>query len=278
MNIARSTFYRPTLRQSRQIEKDIEMKKVIEQLLDKFPGYGYRRIKEHLARKGHTVNSKRIRRVMKMFKIYSSRQKLVGPKGKRSVHQLYHPNLIRGMQLTGPNQLWATDITYIRLLSGYAYLSVVIDVYTRKIIGWSLSRSLSHVFCIESMQVAMKSQGHPKGVIHHSDRGTQYTCDAYVGFLKDHGFKISMSGIGIPQDNAFIEAFFKTLKHEEVYARNYRTMSDVIEKLPKFLDEVYNFERLHSSLGYKTPDEYHQEIMRLKPAERPVHQLWGWAG
>jgi len=277
MGISRSTFYKKPIREQQQLTSDLKLKKQIEDLHQELPGYGYRRIREHFLREGIAINTKKIRRVMNIYKLRSSRRKSVGPKGKRSVHQLYYPNLIRGLKLTGPNQLWATDITFIKLINGFVYLSAIIDVYTRKIIGWSVSKNLSHEFCLKSLEVALKERIPGPGIIHHSDRGTQYTCDNYVDFLKKHGFKISMSNVGLPQDNAHIEAFFKTLKHEEVYAKNYKTMRDVVQNLPKFLDMVYNHKRLHSSIGYKTPDEFEKEIMELNPADRPVQKLWGWA-
>jgi transposase InsO family protein len=181
------------------------------------------------------------------------------------------------MKLTGPNQLWATDITYIKLLKEFVYLSAIIDVYTRKIVGWAISRELSHEFCLKSLEIALNTHNPPQGIIHHSDRGVQYTCETYVQTLEKSGFKISMSRVATPEDNAFIESFFKTLKREEVYARNYEKMEDVIKQLPKFIDEIYNSKRLHSSLGYKTPEEFEAEIAKLKPADRPVQKIWGHA-
>lgn len=277
MGIARSTYYRETVREKKQLESDLYLRGLIQDIHEIFPGYGYRRMREHLLRDSIVANGKRIRRVMKKYGIVSSRKKAVGPKGTRSIYQLYYPNLTRGLRLSGPNQLWATDITFISLLHGYVYLSAVIDVYTRKVVGWAVSKNLSHKFCLKALEVAIKKQNPPTEIIHHSDRGTQYTCDEYVGFLKKYGFKISMSGVGVPQDNSFIEAFFKTLKHEEIYAKKYRTMRDVINRLPAFIDDIYNFKRLHSSLGYKTPDEFERSVMELKPADRPIHKLWGWA-
>lgn len=259
------------------MRSDLELKTMIQKVHEDFPGYGYRRLKLHLKNEGITANSKRIRRVMKIYQIFSSRRKRVGPKGIKAYNQLYYPNLVRGLKLTGPNQMWSVDITFIRLLRGYVYLNAVIDVYTRQIVGWAISKNLGHEFCIKALEIAIKKRKPAPGIIHHSDRGTQYTCDMYVDFLKHHGFKISMSNVGTPEDNAFIEAFFKTLKHEEVYARNYQSISEVIRHLPKFIDEVYNAKRLHSSLGYKAPDEFERQITKLKPADRPVHKLWGYA-
>jgi putative transposase len=133
MGIARSVYYQNSVREQKQLERDLELKKMIEDIHLMFPGYGYRRIRRQLLKQGIKVNSKRIQRVMKIYSIFSSRKKHCGPKGKRSLHQLYYPNLIRGFKLTSPNQVWATDITFIKLLRGYVYLSAVIDVYTRKI-------------------------------------------------------------------------------------------------------------------------------------------------
>lgn len=148
---------------------------------------------------------------------------------------------------------------------------------SRKVIGWAISRDLGHKFCLETLRIALVKRGYPKGVIHHSDRGVQYTCDDYIGFLSENEFKISISRLATPEDNAYIESFFKTLKREEVYFKDYKTMNDVIKNLPKFIDEVYNTKRLHSSLGYKTPEEFEAETVKQNPAKRTMQKLWGYA-
>ena len=179
------------------------------------------------------------------------------------------------MKLTGPNQVWASDITYIKLLREFIYLVAIIDVYTRKIVGWAISRNLSHKFCLEAIEVAIRQEEPPPGIIHHSDRGVQYVCEDYVKVLLKNNFKISMSQKGTPDENAFIESFFKTLKREEVYFKDYRTMDDVLINLPNFIDELYNKKRMHSSLGYQSPEEFEEMVLKLKPADRPTQKIWG---
>jgi len=276
MEISRTTYYRRPIRQEKMLKEYLELRDEIEKIHLELPGYGYRRIREHLLRLGRRVNSKKIRRVMKEFSIVSCRQKTTKPRGGAIGKKLVHPNLIRGLKLTSPNQVWATDITFIKLLSEYICLSAIIDIYTRKIVGWAIGKTIDHKFIIESLKTAIKNEDPPRGVIHHSDRGSQYCSIEYNEFLKKHGFKVSMSKVGTPEDNAFIEAFFKTLKREEVYFKKYRTREDVIKNLPKFIDEVYNTKRLHSSLGYKTPKEFEKEVLSINPANRPVQKIWGY--
>lgn len=277
MGISRATYYHQPIREEKQKVRDMELRGLIEEIHLELPGYGYRRIREHLLRLGIRVNNKRIRRIMKLYSLFSCIKKLCRPKGAAIGLRLYYPNLIRGLKLNAPNQLWCTDITYIKLLNEYIYLSAVIDVYTRKIVGWAVSRELSHKFCLESIGIAVRRENPPADIIHHSDRGTQYTCEDYVKILLENKFKISMSRGGTPEDNAYIESFFKTLKREEVFFKNYQTIKDVIKYLPKFIDDVYNTKRLHSSLGYKPPCEFEEEIQRINPADRPVQKLWGYA-
>ncbi len=276
MGLARASFYHKPTREDKLQVRDMELRQVIEDIHLELPGYGYRRIREHLLRRGIRVNSKRIKRVMKTYSLFSCIKKLMKIRGGNAGIKLFFPNLVRGLKINGPNQVWATDITYINLVSEYVYLSAIIDVYTRKIVGWAISRDLSHKFCLQALDIAMKRYKPPEGIIHHSDRGVQYACIDYINYLNKNKFKISQSRLATPEDNAFIESFFKTMKKEEVYFKDYKTMNDVIKNLPNFIDEVYNKKRLHSSLGYKTPEEFEQEILKLKPAKRPIQKLWGY--
>ncbi len=190
--LSRSAYYRKSVREEKLLKSDLEMKAMIDEIHRELPGYGYRRVREHLLREGKTVNPKRIRRVMKRYGIFSCVKKMMKPRGTHTEVRLVYPNLVRGIKLTGPNQLWSTDITFIKLVTEYVYLSAVIDVYTRKIVGWAVSRDLSHKFCLKSLDVAVKRFKPPKGIIHHSDRGVQLGFNrssqryAYDETLADH--------------------------------------------------------------------------------------------
>jgi transposase InsO family protein len=165
------------------------------------------------------------------------------------------------MELTGLNQLWIADITYIRLETEFIYLAVVLDAYSRRVIGWALDRSLEAELPIAALKMALARRTPPEGLTHHSDRGVQYASNDYTGLLKDHGVRISMSRKGNPYDNAACESFMKTLKYEEVYRQEYRDLSEAHASIDQFIDKIYNDKRLHSALGYRPPVEFEQSLL-----------------
>jgi transposase InsO family protein len=180
--------------------------------------------------------------------------------------------LIKDRQVRSVNEIWVSDITYIRIRSSFVYLAAILDLYSRKVVGWAISKRIDTELCMAALQMAVEKRP-ARGCIHHSDRGVQYASASYVALLRQHGLEISMSAKGNPYDNAFMESFYKTLKYEEVHLWNYETHEDVVERLPFFIEEVYNLKRLHSSIGYVPPSEFEESVLKLKPADRPVLNL-----
>jgi putative transposase len=174
--------------------------------------------------------------------------------------------------IRGMNDVWVADIIYIRIRSSFVYLAAILDLYSRRIVGWAISKRIDTELCVTALRMALETRN-ARGCIHHSDRGVQYAAATYVALLRQHGLQISMSAKGNPYDNAFMESFYKTLKYEEVHLWNYETYEDVIERLPFFLEEVYNRKRLHSSIGYVPPNEFEAAVQIMKPADRPVLNL-----
>ena len=238
-------------------QTDHELKEMIERIQGEFPGYGYRRIKKQLKREGLSINGKRIRRVQKAYGLYpiTLKKYSVHTTDSRHGYRIY-PNLIKDKEVHRINEVWVADITYIHIQKGFVYLAAILDRYSRKAIGWALSRRLDNQLCLDALESALETRMPVKGCIHHSDRGVQYASNGYVIRLKEAGLEISMSAKGNPYDNAYMESFMKTLKYEEVYLWDYETYQDVIERLPYFIEEVYNKKRLHSSLGYVPPEEF----------------------
>jgi transposase InsO family protein len=223
--------------------------------------YGYRRIAAQLRREGWAVNAKRVLRLMRGDNLLCLRRRAFAPATTSSRHGWrVVPNLARGMVLTGLDQLWVADITYIRLREEFAYLAVVLDAFSRRVVGWALERHLQASLALAALAMALAARRPaPGSLIHHSDRGVQYACADYAALLAAHDIQPSMSRIANPYDNAKAESFMKTLKHEEVDGRAYRDIDAARAAIGGFIEAVYNSERLHSALGYRPPAEYEAE-------------------
>ena len=228
----------------------------IEEVVTSSRKYGYRRVTAALRKSGLLVNHKKVLCLMRT-KHLLCKVKQAFKSTTDSNHSLpKYPNLLTGFTPTGVNQVWASDITYVRLKNGFVYLAVVMDLFSRKVVGWAISRYIDEQLTLCALNMALASRQVPKGLIHHSDQGVQYASLAYTNRLKECGIRISMSRKANPYDNAYLESFMKTLKQEEVYANEYESLADVSANMGKFIEEIYNTKRLHSSLGYMSPTEY----------------------
>jgi putative transposase len=253
----RAGFYRSRLpRQATPVEMEIrdEMQKIAVES----PAYGYRRISAELQRRGFDINHKRVLRMMREDNLlWVRRRSFVMTTDSRHNLPVY-PNLAGQFVPTSINQLWVADITYIRLRTEFVYLAVVLDAFSRRVIGWALGRTLEAELALAALRMALLERKPQRGVVHHSDRGVQYASQQYTEMLKQHQAQISMSRKGNPYDNAACESFMKTLKYEEVYRTEYRDFQDARASIAQFLDRVYNQKRLHSALGYLPPAEFEQ--------------------
>jgi len=250
---------------------DMNLAEAIEEIALNYPSYGYRRITAALKRQGLKVNHKRVLRLMRDKNLLCRAQKVFKATTDSSHGLAKYPNLIEDLIPYRTDQIWHADITYIRIATSFVYLSALVDGFSRKVVGYGLGRTLSADLVISALLDAI-SKRNTDSLIHHSDQGIQYCSADYVKILKDHGIDISMSGKANPYDNAKIESFFRTLKVEEVYMFEYETYAEVLERIPYFIEEVYNSKRLHSSLGYMPPEEF-ENINNEKIKTNESHQL-----
>jgi len=234
----------------------------IQKIACEFPRYGYRRVTHELGRRNINVNHKRVHRLMKEDNLLCTKR-LFRPVTTDSNHNLrVYPNLAKDLKVTGLNQLWVADITYIRLIQDFVYLAVLMDVFSRKCIGWGLDRYIDAKLVLNALGMALSNRNGMdlSGLIHHSDRGVQYASNDYVNLLDKNSIQISMSRKGNPYDNAYAESLIKTLKHEEVYINEYKTFNEAYQNIQQFIEDVYNQKRLHSSIGYLPPNEFEKEV------------------
>ncbi len=237
---------------------EMELRAAMQKIALEFSAYGYRRITAELNRRGFAVNHKHVLRLMRQDNLLCLRHKaFVVTTDSR--HRLpVYPNLARHITPGRINQLWVADLTYIRLRTEFVYLAVLLDAFSRRVIGWALGRTLEAGLAVSALTMALRQRRPEPGLVHHSDRGVQYASGDYTDLLKKHQIQISMSRKGNPYDNAACESFMKTLKYEEVYRTEYRDLDDAYSQIGEFIERVYNQQRLHSALGYVPPAEFEQ--------------------
>ncbi len=252
--VSRCSYYRYLGRSEK--DPDMELRDAIQRIVVEMPTYGYRRVHAELKRRGLFANKKRVRRIMRDDNLIGKRQRrFVRTTDSRHGLPVY-PNLAKTMLLTDIDQLWVSDITYIRLEHEFIYLAVILDAFSRRVIGWELGRTLEAELTVAALRMALSKRRVGPHLVHHSDRGVQYASREYTDLLKLHGIQISMSRRGNPYDNAKAESFMKTLKYEEVHRSEYRNLREARTEIRRFLEKVYNRKRLHSALGYLPPVEF----------------------
>jgi putative transposase len=258
--VSRASYYRDWERAA-PADADMELRSQIQRICVRHRwNYGYRRVTDEL-RLSRVINRKKVQRLMRLDNLLAVRKrKFVTTDSKHAL--AVFPNLAPYIEPDGPNQLWVADITYIRLRREFVFFAVVLDVYSRRVVGWALDRKMQVGLVLRALEQALEQRKPQPGLVHHSDRGVQYASDAYVGKLMDHGIVGSMSRPAYPYDNAFCERFMRTLKEEEVYCSKYSTIEELQQNLKYFIEEYYNQERLHSALGYQPPAKFEREFLK----------------
>jgi putative transposase len=272
--VSRSGFYRFNDREPGP-DPDMDLRDAIQKIALEWPSYGRPRITAELLRRGWEVNPKRVYRLMREDNLLCVRKrKFVLTTDSNHTRKVY-PNLARDMILTATDQLWRADITYIRLRDEFVFLAVILDAFSRRVIGWALDRTMEDELTLTALRMALSRRVIQAGLVHHSDRGSQYASKDYTDLLKANGITISMSRKGNPWDNAACESFMKTLKYEEVHRNEYRDLTEVRASIHQFLEKVYNQKRLHSALGYLPPAEFEANLgaQNKKDAAARQHSL-----
>ena len=258
LGLGRSSYYRNPASES---DENLELMQLIDKEYTAHPFYGTRKMCDYLKRKGHTVNRKRVQRLMRLMGLAS-----IAPRKRTSVPGVHHriyPYLLRNIAITYPGQVWCSDITYIRLKRGFVYLTVVMDWYSRYVLSWEISVTMEESFCISTLERALRCNDHPE--IFNTDQGAQYTGNGFTGVLKDHGIAISMDGKGRAMDNIMVERLWRTVKYEDIYIRDYESVTDLVAGLKRYFS-FYNDERPHQSFGGMTPAEVYWQTRGVKRA------------
>lgn len=261
-SVSRS-WYREKPPPGQKAGKNLDLRGAIERIVLEFPGYGYRRVTAELHRRGWAVNRKRVLRIMRRESLLCQLRRRFRPTTDSAHAFGIYPNLIKDTGLDGLDRAWIADITYIRLPSAFCYLAAILDAYSRRCVGWRLSRRIDASLTLSALEMALAGRRPEPGLIHHSDRGVQYASSEYTARLEEAGALVSMAAVGNPYENAKADSFFRSLKMEEVYLKDYRDFEEAGENIGEFIEEAYNQKRLHSSLGYLPPVEF-EAIYALK--------------
>ena len=271
--VSRSGFYRFDDNAKPGPDPDMDLRDAIQRIALEWPSYGRPRITAELRRQGWKVNPKRVYRILREDNLLCVRKRKFIVTTDSNHGRKVYPNLARQMTLTGVDQLWRADITYIRLRDEFIFLAVILDAYSRRVIGWALDRTMEDDLTLTALRMALSCRTIEAGLVHHSDRGSQYASGEYTDLLKASGIVISMSRKGNPWDNAGCESFMKTLKYEEVHRNEYRDLTEARASIHQFLEKVYNQKRLHSALGYLPPAEFERDLTAQNNEDAASRQL-----